>query len=361
MRITRWPSALALATSLVASSAAAQAIATDDLKKKTTVDPKKSTEGWKVKAKVGGSFSLNDSRSVVGAQDGTSIQVGLVLGGDANWKSGQHRWETSMNAQYGMTKPPQQDALLKSLDQLDLISTYFYSLESPDWLGPFVRVSLTAPMTAGYVNKTQTTRIFRDNLDGATNGQSTLDADRPRKLTDPFEATTLRQSGGFFADPYKEKIFTLGLRGGVAAQQVNTQGGDKFEDATIGDEAVIIVTQLSDTTAEAGAELEMEAKGKFAEDLVSWKLKANAFYPLLASDETAYDTCKAGDDLVAGNGDDEGDFGCRINFRITAGLSLKLAKWLSADYVLNLQRNPVVTKDVQVQNGLLLTAGFDLL
>jgi hypothetical protein len=43
-----------------------------------------------------------------------------------------------------------------------------------------------------------------------------------------------------------------------------------------------------------------------------------------------------------------------------ANASLKIQEWLSLDYVLKIRRLPLLVDDWQVQNALLLTAGYSL-
>ena len=50
-----------------------------------------------------------------------------------------------------------------------------------------------------------------------------------------------------------------------------------------------------------------------------------------------------------------------LNTELTAKISVKLAKWLSLDYVLSAKRVPLNLDDWQVQNSVLATAGFDIL
>jgi hypothetical protein len=74
---------------------------------------------------------------------------------------------------------------------------------------------------------------------------------------------------------------------------------------------------------------------------VAWKAKANVFMP-------AYSTAGKKTGLDAMTSD--------LGF----GIGIKLAKWLSLDYTLTARRVPLILDDWQIQNGVMITAGFKL-
>ena len=101
--------AVALATfAATAGPAAAQdPIVDEETEKKVLAGPKADKDGWKVGANVGATASLNDSRQVVGSDDGSTIQVGGVLKADARLFAGHHEWENLLEIKHTQTKTPQ--------------------------------------------------------------------------------------------------------------------------------------------------------------------------------------------------------------------------------------------------------------
>lgn len=90
-----------------------------------------------------------------------------------------------------------------------------------------------------------------------------------------------------------------------------------------------------------GGELEVDVRGVI-NTIVTWSVVANAFQPFYSSDKRD----KSGFDLLA--------------VTVDAKVSVKLASWLSLDYVLAVRRLPLILDEWQVQNNVLLTAGFDI-
>ncbi len=328
------------------STALAQGdIATDELEKKAMGEAKKDDkkkedpDGWKVSGKLGFSGSLTDAQNFVGAEEGLTVQLGVVLGVDANWKSGQHGWENRLQAQHAQTKTPAIDAFVKSADQLDLKSTYLYRFKNPEWVGVFGRFKLNTQLLRGY-------SVQAKPAEYSVNGTlvATRQAGQRFSVTGPFEPLTLRESAGAFVKPIKEDYLEFKSSLGIAAQHVIVREGrvvDSVDDS--GATALIALLELDDQN-DFGIELTADAKGAIVKDILSWKLSIDLFQPVLPS---------------AGDGEPSGID--RLNMDLIGGLSLKLAKWASVDYVLTVRRQPVVLQEWQVQNQVLLTAGFDIL
>ena len=78
-------------------------------------------------------------------------------------------------------------------------------------------------------------------------------------------------------------------------------------------------------------------------DIVSWALLVNVLQPFYSSIDTGP---KSGADL--------------LQLDVQGKLSVKLNAWASLDYVLIVKRVPLVPDEVQVSNGLLFAAAFEL-
>ena len=336
------PVPLALVAALLAP-AAAQAqqkeIAPEDLRKEVLADAEEARkDGWTPKLSIGSTAAYGHSSKVVGALDGHTVQIGILLDGEANLVKGQHDWENSLAIRHTQTQTPLMDRFIKSADSLDVVSTYMYRLEAIDWLGPYGRLKLNTQLFAGYEGRTDDTAVVRTASDGIST-PDTVAAEANIDLTGPFEPMLLTETAGIFANPIEKKVFTLKAKLGAGAQEVVTNGGYKLADDDATPELELV--QLEDST-QAGAEAELELSGEVSTN-VTWKAKANFFLPFVTT----------GDDKYTGF---DG-----LNSDLAAGVSVKLAKWASLDYSLSAKKIPTILDEWQVANGLMLSASFNLL
>lgn len=339
-------SVLALPLSLLPAPLLAQQaeIAPEEVEKQvkaeTPADPAAaSAEGWKVDLTLGTTGSLLRSSDVVGQDDGTTLQLGLLLGGAASLIAGQSEWHNTLRIEHSQTRTPLIDKFVKSADSMEIKSLYLYRLQSPSWLGPYVRARLNTSLFPGYAVDPDPTTVKRTYTDGHV---TTEDYAKTANIeaTSAFEPLLIVESAGAFAEPVKSEPFTLNAKLGAGAQHVLVRDGFALTDD--GDTPELEMTQLQDSHS-AGAELEIELVGKLATN-VTWGALANFFYPLLTSADTG------------------GLEGLELlHTDLGANLSVKLAKWLSLDYVLKARKLPFVLDVWQVQHQLLLTAGFNLL
>ncbi len=343
--MTKTPITLALLfTTSVAF--AQEDIATEDLEKKALETPKGEgdkppEDGWKLKGNLGFSGSLTNAQNFVGAEEGTTIQLGFLLGIDANWRSGQHGWENSIKAQHAQTKTPNLSAWVKSADQLDLLSTYTYRFDNPDWLGAFGRFKMNTQILRSVSVRSAESDYL---LPGSTT-PTTVPGEQSVRLTGPFEPLLLRESAGAFAKPLQEENIKLKASLGLAAQHIITRDGRVIAGVDEGASPRPLVTlQDLESANDFGIEITANADGTIIKEMLTWKLSLDLFQPVLPPP-------------------DEGELSGfdRLNMDLVAGLSLKLAKWLSLDYLLTVRRVPQVLEEFQVQNQLILTAGFDIL
>ncbi|MEQ9500752.1 MAG: hypothetical protein RIT81_28025 [Deltaproteobacteria bacterium] len=345
----------ALALLFATSTAFAQEeIASEELEKKTMEEPKKEgdkppEDGWKVKGNLGFSGSLTNAQNFVGAEEGTTVQLGVLLGISADWTSGQHGWENSLKAQHAQTKTPALSSFVKSADQLDLLSTYTYRFNNPEWLGVFGRFKLnTQILRAQSVRAGDTNYVTPEAPMGVVQPSETK-----VRLTGPFEPLILRESAGAFAKPIQQDNIKVKTSLGLAAQHIITRDGRVIASVDEGTAPPTVTLQDLDGTNDFGIEITANAEGILVKEILTWKLSLDLFQPVLPGPK---------EDDPATPEDDSGPSGFgRLNLDLNAGLSLKLAKWLSLDYLLTVRRVPVVLREFQVQNQLILTAGFDIL
>ncbi|MBX2810847.1 MAG: DUF3078 domain-containing protein [Myxococcales bacterium] len=334
----------------------------DELAKKVFEEPvatATTASKWNVGFNVGASFSLNTNSNVVGTDDGTTVLLGALVSGSATFKDKQHVWDNTLSLQETFSRSPGLDQFIKSVDQLDIQSTYTYRLITPDWLGFFGRATLNTQILVGEVVDDQPLRLARP-IDNSTNpGDLTLDnvEERPEltngattfQLTGSFEPLNLRQTLGLYAEPYTSDQLQVGIRVGIGAQEIFFQGGDVVLDTLEANESIdgqteiVVIRELGDTVFELGVEAELDARGELVPKKLSYYATLNTFYPALTAS------------------DDRPSFSDRLNVRLKAGVSLNLIKSVSVDYVLTVLRVPAITTELQVQNGLLVSVGFDLI
>jgi hypothetical protein len=295
-------------------------------------------EGWQVGLKVGSNVSLTNATNVVGSADGTSIQIGLILQGNANLRSGQHEWQNQLDINHQQTRTPLIHRFLKTADEATAQSMYLYHLQAVPWLGPFARGRGTTSLFPGDYVQADDKTIQRTYNDGTVE-TGTLPAGRSLRLTKAFEPTLLRESLGVFARPVEQKDLQLDFKLGGGAQHLLTRDGFTVKDDPNTDPIEIV--QLRDST-QAGIEGEAAIRGPL-EGGFTWSASINALYPLL----TSVDTNLEGIDLM--------------NVEGNAKLSLKLTEWGSVDYVFSAKRIPLIVNRWQIQNGLLFNASFNLI
>jgi len=331
---------LAMVGCLVSFEALAQdKVATEEMEKATL--EKKKEEGWKARAKIGLTGSISSNRKFVGAEDGTSVQVGTVLGVGADLVSGQHRWENSLDLQLGGSKTPQIDRFVKSSDVLDLLSTYYYTFESIDWFGVFGRVKFSSQILPTRIVRAAPYTVVRQNDQGVELERVMVAAQEGISTTGAFEPVTLRESAGLFVNPHTTPEFTFKVKLGAAAQEIITRDGFVVLTDDAGT-ATLTMRQLQ-SSFDFGAELGCAAAGVLLPDVLSSQLNGDLFQPLVTTAETELSTI------------------AQLKAEIVLGVSLKLIKWLSIEFLLTAKRIPLILDEWQVQNLLVLSAGFDLI
>ena len=331
----------ALPASASGQEAVAKELASDEVEKKAAekAEPEGRKDGWSKKLSLGTTGSFTHSSNVVGADDGSTFQVGLVLDGALNLVSGQHDWDNELKIQHSQTRTPVVPKFVKSADSLDFKSTWLYHLESLEWLGPYARFKLNTQLFPGYTVSTTAKAVVRTDRDGAIQPAEVAEPLTKVELTDPFEPLVLMESAGAFANPVTSKPFNLKAKVGVAVQEIVV--GDGYVVSDDEDTPALELAQL-DGSNQAGAELEVGVDGEVSAN-VTWRAIATFFLPLVSSSD---------DGLTGLDG---------LNSDLGAGLSVKLGKYASLEYVLSAKKIPAVPVGWQVQNGLMLTAGFNLL
>ena len=346
---------LALTSSPAWAQAVGEALA-EEVDAVRATDGETPEKGWQYGLSLGTSLSYTHNSHVVGAQEGSTFQFGLVIEGLVGYYGRRHEWVNTLKIQETVSKTPTIDLFLKTADSLDFATTYSYHPEAIPWLGPFARLRLRSAIFPGYDVRAEDTVVQKSDegtigAPGAT--YSVVEAQEKIGLTDWFEPITLRQVVGGFATPVERDEIKLQFMLGIGAQEVFTQGGHVLGDTVdaidvsasipgqVDPVSVQTLTALEDYQ-QVGGDFELDVSGKL-NTYVTWGFTVGLFQPFYSSLKRG----KEGFDL--------------LEVLIDAKVSVKLASWLSLDYVLSVKRLPLITDEWQVQNGLLLTAGFNII
>jgi len=315
-------------------------------------------EGWDTSAAMGANFSYTQSQSWVGNPDGATMQIGVLMNGSANFRKGSHRWLNEGKVVHTQTRTPTIPVFVKSADEVNLKTTYFYAPRKIDWVGPFARGTLNTALLPGYyvgADPALVTEPAGDTFDTVEIYHPTVEGE-PYKLglTSSFEPLILKEVAGLMANPVDggNKLH-VAMHIGAGAEEVFTHGGfvvkevtDTAGDVTEGEETfaytkTVVIIPL-ESYVSVGAALEVEAN-RAVNDYVNWTLSATFFQPVYTTAEAANAS------------------GSLLNTDVSAKVSVKLARWASLDLVAAARKFPLILDEWQFQSGVLLTTTFNLI
>lgn len=344
-RTARWglfPAALLLA-GLTAPSAARGATAKGDYipddvvkvkkkkKKKKKAPPK---DGWFPSLKAGFSFAFSQNQGVVGITDGVTLALGLQLHGGLTYRHGGHEWVSKLTILHTQTKVPNLDPFIKAADLFELSSLYQYRFRRVKWLGVFGGLRLSTALLPGDLVRDADTNLAITRLDGAVDNDVAT-GQRPYQLTKSFAPLLFKQFAGGLAKPLDKPWLAIDIRLGLGAMEVWVRDGLVVDDNK--DTADLLELKELQDFVQAGAELQLEMKGKAAKDVLSYGLAAEVMYPFAQNVKT---------DLTGAE---------LINTEVRFTLGIKLFKWASLDYSLSVLRVPLIVDKWQVVNNLMLS------
>jgi hypothetical protein len=325
---------LALSVSHAAAQELDEKVAKEITEEKVLADKKEHPDGWRVSLKLGATGAFNHSENVVGAIDGASVQLGLLGDFVADLIAGQHTWESSIQLKQNQSLTPQIESFVKSADELALETTYIYRLRAPDWLGFFVRGALTTQLFHGYDIRAESITLIRNLRDG-TQKTRAVPAQTRFALTQPLEPLMLKESAGLVAKPLAADRISFRAKVGAGLQHVVVGNGFALSE----DRGTELEFNQLDGSTEAGGLVDLDAHGTLAEN-ISWSAHASFFYPFAGSDLEGLEAAST---------------------ELGAKLSVKLATWLSLDYVFAAKYLPQIVDQWQVANGVTATIGYDLI
>lgn len=321
---------------LLAQSALAQGVdeqLRDDLMKLHENRP----SHWKGALNLGTTFSFTQSQNVIGSQDGVTTQIGGLLDATGEYINGRHTWTSTLKALYSESKTPVLDKFIKASDSLEISTTYLYRFMQVPWMGPYARLRLATQMQPGYIVKASGYTLARQQADG-TVINDTYAGQVEAQVTGAFDPLLLNEDVGLFANPTESDAVTVKLKIGLGTQQLLSSWGYALVDDPKTD---VVEVKFLRQAVQVGGNAEAAITGKISDDF-HWKARAAFFYPFY----TNIDRTPTGIDA--------------LNSEFSAGISYKLAKWVSIDYLFGAKRVPLVSTEWQIQNGAVLTAGFTL-
>lgn len=296
--------------------------------------------GWHPMLKAAANLSFSHNRSVVGNADGANWNIGTLVNGGLGWlDAGGHSWENNLKWQLNYTQTPTLGRFTKSVDGLDFNSTYLYSIPSIKWMGPFAELVLQTPVFPGYDIRPADVTVIRLDKDGNQIGSpEQVWAKLKIDLTDAFAPALVKESAGVFADALNRTEIKLNFRAGMSAWEIWARDGYVLADDAATPELELKIIQDS---VSFGSGLIAKATGTLRPE-VTYEAKAEAMYPFVHTSKTSL----SGIDL--------------LNMDFNFLLQVKLQKWLSLDYTFKALRLPLISDKWQIQNGLLLSATFEL-
>lgn len=301
--------------------------------------PKKALEeiaqGWSNATTLGGSASLSSTRDVVGVENGSTYQLGVVLGSTVWWKNNRDLWATELLLQESTTRAQPVDTFLKSADTLRLRSTFSHMFWSPTWLGWYAQAGLTTQLFVGHAFTLTDVTVVRVLTDGGTRTSQRPALSRIH-LSDPFEPTVFLESAGFQALYTWGKRLDVSGKVGLGSQQINAPSA-----FVVADDASTSELELQQVgeAVEVGAVVEATLKGELVER-VNYVASAALFQPVY----TTNDPVKEGIEALSAD----------IRFK----LSFQIIKPISLDYLLTILRVPVIVDDWQITSSLVLALNY---
>ena len=284
--------------------------------------------GWNPYVTFGGNLNFSHSSSVVGQLDGASWTIGATINSGLEYNHKGHQWITTFDVLEAFTYAPPLSELVKSADQVQFKTVYYYRLPSAQWTGPFALGQLDTTLFEG-----EDVRPGNDNV-WVKNGKIVKKGHRI-KLTESFEPLNLKEVIGWFARPYSSKSFQWQFTTGLGAYQVFADGQMALSDDP--DTPQIEVVDLKSYT-QLGSESGVEFKGILANDKFSYRAYAIAMIPVYNPDN---DTGKSNLHMT--------------NLDMGVKLSFKLLSWASLVYEFRAVRTPQLIDKFQLQNNLVLS------
>ncbi len=304
------------------------------LKEKKKEDSAKA--GWFPSLRLGASLSLSSNNNVVGQSEGVTLAGNLQVDSTLEYFWGAHEWRNTLKLIEAFARTPTVNEVVKSNDSFTFDSIYLYHLKKYPWIGPYARATLSTSLFPGYDIRGAEV-IYRITDVGGNTFDSTADR---LHLSRAFGPLTLKETLGAFAQPIDKDHLKFEVKLGFGARHTFADGQYAIDDKS--DTKEIIEVKELQSVHQGGPVLDLGLRGDLKKNLVIYKFGAEAMVPVISSR-----------DDPDGRGAME-----LINVLFEAGLTFKLASWISLDYTFRALREAQVLDKFQIQNNLLLTFGW---
>ncbi|MEZ4871400.1 MAG: hypothetical protein R2827_03960 [Bdellovibrionales bacterium] len=294
--------------------------------------------GWHPKLGLGLDISFNSSSSVVGQDDGDTFTIGGLVKSALVYKKDQNEWRQSLNYSGKTAKTPTLPRFVKSADELKYESLYLYSLENYPKIGPYVRVSGSAPIFFGESVQAED-KTF---LVSATS--ENLGTKQSQRLSDGFKPMTTNEAVGLFYKYLERKNTKVEFRLGLGAEQVIAKNQLVVDDDKDTD-SIIELKRLNNSDT-VGLEYGFTWEGMW-NDKSSYSLTGQFLTPV-GEDIAAGDVCDSCDDLELTSVDVNLSFKTKIN------------DWASLKYQYRAQKQPKILEDFQITHGLVFGVDYSI-
>jgi len=288
----------------------------------------KNKDGFKSTLSVSSNFIFNDSRDVIGQQDGTNVTIGLAAKGGFVYVNKASEIQFNMDISEQFTRTEDMGRFLKSADLAKFDVSYLYNV-SKIW-GPFAKFALETSILPGY---NETKEEIDYNIPDEPN--KTTDS---MKLVSSLQPMTFKETMGLFYRPIQKKSINFQVNAGAGAIQVIADGG-----FIVKDDATTPELDLSPLKSynELGSSIFMNLNGVISSvSKIDYKATLEVMTPFINDDPQ-----------------ERGAFELtNIDFNFT--ISSQITSWLSINYELKVIRRPQLLDKYQVQNNLMFSLSY---
>lgn len=310
--------------------------------------------GIRLSLNGGGSLLFNQMRNAVGTTSGTTAQFGVFGNFGLVIDKGVHFIDVNADLRLDLLDPVT-GSLTPTHDRFQASGLYSYKLNN-EYLGPYVRGSMTTRIFPGYVyfeNSADTIMLNIVDSNGVTIRTATLgreaSPDNLRyKVAKPFAPLQLQEEVGanlkgvaFDLLPFKLNIGTrlgFGFRQGLMNKLLVVDGDERANPVTL---------RQVDNYNTLGPVIGANASVTFTRWLFG-SAQFGLLMPIMSLDETRADDY-AGKLLI--------DFSGTAGFKVPILTNLLFA---SADYTFRLERNAFITNDTQFEHSLMARANITI-
>jgi hypothetical protein len=320
---------------LCSTGAAAQDSAMTEAKAVGMSKTENATMGWKWTVKTVGGFNVVDKKNVVGQTDDKTQIYSLKLGTGIDHFTDNTEWKNSLDLAEVFTRTQAMDRLVKSSDELKLLTFYKHFFSAGSMFGAYARGSLETTALDSYDERGGDTNYTVTRTDGSSKTKT----DDRYKTAGAFKPMTTKESTGLIARVLTNPLYTVEVRTGLAAKQFYGKGAYQVADDT--DPANIVLAEIPDTRV-AGLEFATELNGATSDKKLTYKACVESLYPFAYSPK----------------GDDEPEASKLVSTEAGLDATVAILEWMGLSYSAKSKRDPQLQPKSQVTHSLLATVTF---